>query len=74
MTTKKATAAAAPPANMRAGRVMIAGHFAPAVQRELKILAVRETTTVQALLGEALTALFQKRGLPTVAQLEKVTE
>lgn len=54
----------------RVGRVMVAGHFAPAVQRELRILAAQESTTVAELLREALTLLFVKRGLPTVDKLE----
>jgi hypothetical protein len=72
MTTKKKAAAVPPPAapKGRAGLAMIAGHFAPAVQRELKILAIREQTTVQSLLVEALTHLFTQRGLPSVAELE----
>jgi len=74
MTTKKKAAAPAPALDSRAGRVMIAGHFAPAVQTELKILAVREGTTVNALLGEALNLLFTSRGLPSVAKLEKGTK
>ena len=54
----------------RVGRVMIAGHFLPPVQRELKILAAREDTTIAELLREALTLLFLKRGLASVDKLE----
>lgn len=46
----------------REGRRLIAGHFEPKVAKELKMLAVEEETTVQALLGEALQLLFVKRG------------
>lgn len=56
----------------RAGRVMIGGHFLPAVQRELKILAAKEGKTLNELLREALTAVLVKRGLPTVDKLEGV--
>jgi archaellum component FlaG (FlaF/FlaG flagellin family) len=54
----------------RVGRVVIAGHFLPTVQREIKILAARESTTVAELLREALTLLLVKRGLPSVDKLE----
>lgn len=54
----------------RVGRVMIGGHFLPPVQRELKILAAKEGTTMAELLREALTLLLIKRGRPTVDKLE----
>jgi len=83
MTSKTAKKAPAPPpaavtangnkiAPGRIGRVMIGAHFLPPVQRELKILAARESTTVAELLREALTMLFSKRGIPTVDKLEGV--
>ena len=46
----------------REGRRLIAGHFDPKVAKELKMLAVEEETTVQALLEEALQLLFVKKG------------
>jgi len=46
---------------------MISGHFDPAVSRQLKQLALDEETTVQALLAEALNALFEKYGKPPIA-------
>lgn len=58
----------------RIGRVVIAGHFMPSVQRELKILAATESTTVAQLLREALTLLFSKRGIPSVDKLEMLKE
>jgi hypothetical protein len=81
MTTKKTNPAAArKPAAVtatgkaiqpgRAGHVMIAGHFTPSVQRELKILAIREGKTLSRLLSEALSDLLVKRGLPSVEKLE----
>jgi hypothetical protein len=51
---------------------MIGGHFLPAVQRELKILAIREGKTLGQLLSEALSDLLVKRGLPSVEKLEAV--
>lgn len=55
----------------RVGRVLVGAHFLPAVQRELKILAVREDKTMGDLLREALTDLFIKRGMPSVEKLEE---
>lgn len=46
----------------REGTVLIGGHFAPEMQRQLKIIAAEEGTTSQALLAEALRMLFQHRG------------
>ena len=46
----------------REGRRLIAGHFDPKVAKQLKMLAVEEETTVQALLEEALELLFVKKG------------
>jgi hypothetical protein len=47
--------------------VVVAGHFPPEVQTQLKIMAAEERTTVQALLGEALDLLFAKRRNPQIA-------
>ncbi len=44
----------------RQGKKAIAGHFDPAVSRQLKQIALDNDTTVQALLGEALNDLFIK--------------
>lgn len=46
----------------RTGTRLIAGHFDPAVARQLRMLAAEEDTTIQALLGEALNLLFVKKG------------
>jgi hypothetical protein len=54
----------------RSGRVLIGGHFAPEVQTELKILAARERTTIQALLAEAINTVFAKRGKPEIADMQ----
>lgn len=44
----------------RQGKKAIAGHFDPAVSKQLKQLALEQDTTVQDLLAEALNDLFEK--------------
>lgn len=56
----------APPS--RAGKRLIGGHFDRAVSRQLRELAAREETTVQALLAQAMNMLFSARGLPEIAE------
>jgi hypothetical protein len=51
----------------RVGRVLIAGHFAPEVQKALKFCALENDTTVQALLTQAINMLFAKYGKPELA-------
>jgi hypothetical protein len=51
----------------REGQKLIAGHFAPKVAKQLKLLAVEEDTTVQALLEQALDLLFVKKGKERVS-------
>ncbi len=46
----------------RKGTKLIGGHFAPGVSTQLRIIAAEESTTVQALLAEALDDLFVKKG------------
>jgi hypothetical protein len=58
--------ASAPPS--RAGKRLIGGHFNRAVSRQLRELAAREETTVQALLAQAMNMLFAARGLPEIAE------
>ena len=53
------------PASRRGCRVVTA-HVDPAVHRQLRILAIRQDTSGQALLLEALGDLFQKYGLPRI--------
>ncbi|MBD2341967.1 hypothetical protein H6G64_34105 [Calothrix sp. FACHB-156] len=48
-------------------RGAIAGHFDPAVSKQLKQLALEQDTTVQALLAEALNDLFEKYGKKAIA-------
>ncbi|MEJ1934635.1 ribbon-helix-helix domain-containing protein [Nostoc sp. NIES-2111] len=51
----------------RQGKKAIAGHFDPAVSKQLKQLALEQDTTVQALLAEALNDLFDKYGKKPIA-------
>ncbi|MBO1076929.1 ribbon-helix-helix domain-containing protein [Roseomonas marmotae] len=46
----------------RDGRRFMGGHFSPEVLKQMKLLAVEEDTTTQALLEEALNLLFVKKG------------
>ena len=52
----------------RVGKRLVGGHFDRAVSRQLRELAAREDTTVQALLAEAMNMLFVARGLPEIAE------
>lgn len=52
----------------RAGKRLIGGHFDRSVSRQLRELAAREDSTVQALLAEALNMLFGARELPQIAE------
>jgi len=67
--TKKTTVVALPVSPSRAGRVLIAGHFAPEVQVALKIAAAEQRTTVQALLAEGINAVFARLGKPQIAEI-----
>ena len=51
----------------RQGKKTIAGHFDPAVSRQLREIALAEDTSVQELLREALNDLFIKRSRPPIA-------
>ncbi|WP_413176456.1 ribbon-helix-helix domain-containing protein [Anabaena azotica] len=51
----------------RVGKKAIAGHFDPAVGKQLRQLALDNDTTVQALLEEALNDLFLKYGKSPIA-------
>lgn len=52
----------------RAGKRLVGGHFDRVVSRQLRELAAREETTVQALLAQAMNMLFAARGLPEIAE------
>jgi hypothetical protein len=54
----------------RTGRVLVGAHLAPEVQTALKIIAAEERTTMQALLAEAINAVFAKRHKPEIAEID----
>ena len=56
----------------RTGRVLVGAHFAPEVQTALKIIAAEERTTMQALLAEAINAVFARRHKPEIAEIAPV--
>lgn len=51
----------------RLGKKTVAGHFDPAVSRQLRAIALEHDSTVQELLSEALNGLFEKYGKPPIA-------
>lgn len=53
----------------RKGTKFVAGHFDPVVARQIRMLAVEEDTTVQALLAEAIDLLFVKKNRPVIEEL-----
>ena len=52
----------------RVGKRLIGGHFDKSVSRQLREIAAREDSTVQALLAEAMNMLFAARQLPQIAE------
>jgi len=62
---QKETQTEIPPS--RAGKKVIAGHFDPAVSKQLRQLALEHDSTVQALLTEAINDLFVKHRRPPIA-------
>ena len=55
----------------REDKRLVAGHFDPKVAKQLKLIAVEDDTTVQALLEEALDLLFAKKGRALISELLK---
>ena len=51
----------------RRGKRSVSGHFDPAVQRQLRMLAAETDRTTQALIGEALNDLFRKYNRSAIA-------
>lgn len=51
----------------RVGKKIIAGHFDPAVVRQMKMLAMDNDSSIQALLAEALNDLFEKHNRKPIA-------
>ncbi len=55
----------------RESKHLIGGHFPKAVAKQLRLIAVEDDTTVQALLEEALDDLFLKKGRAKIAQIRE---
>jgi hypothetical protein len=55
---------------VRPATKQIAGHFDPAVSRQLNVIAAEEEKTVNVLLAEALNMLFHSRGRSQIASTE----
>jgi hypothetical protein len=55
----------------RDNRKFVGGHFPPDVGKQLRMIAIEDDTTVQALLEEALNLLFVKKGR---AKIEDITK
>jgi len=55
----------------RDNRRFVGGHFDPAVGKQLRMIAVEDDTTVQALLEEAIDLLFVKKGRQKIADLSR---
>ncbi len=51
----------------RRGKKNISGYFAPEVHRQLRVIAAEEDKNLQEVLGDALNALFEQKGKPTIA-------
>lgn len=49
-------------AKAREGKKAVVGYFSEDMSRALRVLAIEEGTTVQALIGEALDLLLRQRG------------
>lgn len=64
---EKTAAPASTRATARIGKKAISGFYDPAVAKQLKILAVNQDRTTQAMIGEALNLLFEKYGLDQLA-------
>lgn len=58
------------PSPSRAGTAPITVHFPRPVRDQLKIMAVEQHTTVQALVGEAFNDLFAKYGKAPLAPVK----
>ena len=47
---------------------LVGGHFSPAVQQQVRIIAASQDATIQSVLAEALNDLFEKQGYPRIAE------
>ncbi len=54
---------------VRDGRRFVGAHFDPEVAKQLRMIAVEDDTTIQALLEEAVDLLFVKKGKSKIATL-----
>ena len=57
-------------AKARQGKKAISGFYDSAVSKQLRMMALEEDKTVQAMLGEALNLLFEKYGKDAIASEE----
>jgi hypothetical protein len=64
--TRKKAEPASGARTSRQGTRLIGGHFSPDIAKQIRILAAEEEMTVQALLEEALSDLFVKKGKKVV--------
>lgn len=56
-----------PQSPSRVGKSFLGGYFPPEVAKQMKLLAVEQETTIQALTAEALNHLFAAYGKPEIA-------
>jgi hypothetical protein len=55
--------------NTRPGRVLIGGHFVPEIQTALKLIALEERVTMQAIVAEALAMFLRANGKTALVPL-----
>lgn len=68
---EQASRSSKPNINKRPCRVEkkhVGGYYDPEVSKQLRLIAVDEDSSVQALLAEAIDMLFQSRQKPTITQ------
>jgi hypothetical protein len=51
----------------RKGKKIVAGHFDPAVTKQLKLIGIETDRSLQDMLAEAINDFFQKQGKPPIA-------
>ena len=51
-----------PPVNSRDGKKAVVGYFSPELSKALRLLALQQDSSIQALLGEAIDDLLRKHG------------
>jgi hypothetical protein len=50
------------PVNSRDGKKAVVGYFSPGLSKALRLLALQQDSSIQALLGEAIDDLLRKHG------------